>query len=61
MRGASYLLPAESTVYVGCVGNDDLAQQLRACNEKESLRSEYKVDESTPTGACAVVLSGAHR
>ena len=49
-RCAQYALPEGSTAYLGCVGNDDLAQQLRAANEREGLQSVYQVPspEDTP-------------
>lgn len=60
-RAAQYVLPENSTAYLGCVGNDDLAQQLRAANDKEGLQSVYQVDPSTATGSCAVVITGHDR
>ncbi|EPQ29039.1 uncharacterized protein PFL1_03329 [Pseudozyma flocculosa PF-1] len=60
-RCAQYALPPNSTAYLGCVGSDDLANQLRAANDKEGLKSVYQVDSSTPTGSCAVVLTGHDR
>lgn len=61
LRGAQYMLPPQSTVYVGAAGKDKFADQLRAANDREGLRTEYFVDEKTPTGTCAVILSGHHR
>jgi hypothetical protein len=60
-RCAQYALPEGSTAYLGCVGNDDLAQQLRAANEREGLQSVYQVVNDTPTGSCAVVITGHDR
>lgn len=60
-RCAQYVLPDKSTAYLGCVGKDDLAQQLRAANEREGLHSAYQVDEATPTGCCAVLITGQSR
>ncbi|KDN45917.1 Ribokinase-like protein [Tilletiaria anomala UBC 951] len=60
-RCAQYILPGNSTVYLGCVGKDDLAEQLRKANEKEGLKSCYQVVESEPTGSCAVVITGHNR
>lgn len=60
-RCAQYVLPEKSTAYLGCVGKDDLAQQLRAANEREGLHSAYQVNESTPTGCCAVLITGHSR
>lgn len=60
-RCAQYVLPPKSTAYLGCVGDDDLANQLRAANEREGLRSAYQVEKSLPTGSCAVVITGHDR
>lgn len=60
-RCAQYVLPDKSTAYLGCVGEDDLANQLRAANDREGLRSVYQVDKATPTGCCAVVITGQDR
>ena len=61
MRGAQYVLPAGSTVYLGCVGKDKFANTLREANEKEGLKSEYMVVDSVPTGKCAVLINGHSR
>ncbi|BGP14899.1 adenosine kinase [Rhodosporidiobolus nylandii] len=60
-RAAQYVLPAGSTAYLGAVGSDSLADQLRAANDKEGLQSAYQVVEDKPTGACAVVITGHDR
>ena len=60
-RGAAYMLPANSTVYVGCVGKDAQAEQLRDACIREGVRTEYRVDEEQPTGRCGVVITGHHR
>ncbi|CAO1617903.1 unnamed protein product [Parajaminaea phylloscopi] len=60
-RCAQYVLPANSTAYFGCVGEDDLANQLRAANDKEGLRSVYQVKKDVATGSCAVVITGHDR
>ncbi|KIM69958.1 hypothetical protein SCLCIDRAFT_494404 [Scleroderma citrinum Foug A] len=60
-RGAAYVLPPDSVVYVGCVGDDELADQLRAANKREGLHERYLIKKGEKTGACAVVLTGHHR
>lgn len=60
-RGAAYILPPGSVVYVGCVGDDDLAERLREANSKEGVQSAYMVKEGGQTGACGVVITGHHR
>lgn len=56
-----YVLPPNSVVYTGCVGDDDLAQQLKEANKREGLSEAYLVKEGEQTGACAVVITGHHR
>jgi adenosine kinase len=58
---SQYVLPPNSTAYIGCVGKDGLADQLRAANDKEGLYTPYQVVEGSQTGACAVVITGHHR
>jgi adenosine kinase len=60
-RCAQYVLPDNSTAYLGCVGKDDLAEQLKAANAKEGLKNFYQVDDKEPTGSCAVVITGHDR
>lgn len=56
-----YVLPDRATAYLGAVGSDALAEQLRAANAKEGLISAYQVVPEQPTGACAVVITGHDR
>lgn len=56
-----YILPPNSVVYTGCVGDDDLAEQLKAANKREGLTEAYLVKKGEKTGACAVVITGHHR
>ncbi|KAJ7146342.1 carbohydrate kinase PfkB [Mycena epipterygia] len=60
-RGAAYILPPNSVVYTGCVGDDELAEQLKAANKREGLREVYQVKKGEKTGACAVIITGHHR
>ncbi|KAF8472116.1 Ribokinase-like protein [Kalaharituber pfeilii] len=61
-RGAQYVLPPNSTVYIGCVGKDGYADQLvEACSNKGGVRTEYRVEETVPTGKCAVIITGHNR
>jgi len=56
-----YILPPKSVVYTGCVGDDDLAEQLKAANAREGLDDVYYIKKGERTGACAVVITGHHR
>ena len=60
-RSIQYILPPKSVVYTGCVGDDDLAEQLKAANAREGLDDVYYVENGEKTGACAVVITGHHR
>lgn len=60
-RGAAYVLPPKSVVYTGCVGDDDLAEQLKAANAREGLDQRYLVKKGEKTGACAVIITGHDR
>lgn len=48
-------------VYTGCVGDDDLAEQLKAANKREGLDQIYQVKKGERTGACAVIITGHDR
>lgn len=61
MRGAQWLLPPNQTVYIGCVGQDANAQLLRDAAAKDGLRTKYLEDAETPTGVCAVLITGTER
>lgn len=60
-RGAQYMLPAKSVVYVGGVGKDKYADILHEAVKTAGLRVEYRVEESQPTGRCGVVITGHDR
>lgn len=60
-RGAQYILPDNSVVYLGCVGDDKYADILKEANKKAGLRVEYRVDPEQKTGRCGVVITGHHR
>ncbi|RDX50520.1 adenosine kinase [Polyporus arcularius HHB13444] len=60
-RGAAYVLPPHSVVYTGCVGDDELAEQLKAANDREGLDHVYLVKKGEKTGACAVIITGHDR
>ncbi|EPQ60065.1 Ribokinase-like protein [Gloeophyllum trabeum ATCC 11539] len=60
-RGAAYILPPGSVAYTGCVGDDNLADQLRAANKREGLQEAYLVKKGEKTGACAVIITGHNR
>lgn len=60
-RGAQYLLPDNSVVFLGGVGDDKYAAILRDAVRAAGLRVEYRVDPELPTGRCGVVITGHNR
>ena len=48
-------------MYVGAVGDDDLAEQLKEANKREGLHQVYQVKKGEKTGACAVIITGHSR
>lgn len=60
-RGAQYVLPPKSTVYIGCIGKDKYGQTLEEICAKAGVRTEYRYDETAPTGRCGVVITGHNR
>ncbi|KAF2138143.1 uncharacterized protein K452DRAFT_235179 [Aplosporella prunicola CBS 121167] len=60
-RGAQYILPPNSAVYVGGVGKDKYAETLKDAVKQVGLRVEYRYDEEQPTGRCGVIITGHDR
>jgi adenosine kinase len=60
-RGAQYILPDNSVVFIGCVGNDKYGETLKETCTKAGLRTEYRYDDEQPTGRCGVVITGHDR
>jgi len=65
IRVAQWMLKAagitNATAYIGCVGKDEFAKIMSECVEKDGVHAHYMVDESTPTGTCAVLVNGGER
>ncbi|KAJ9653782.1 adenosine kinase [Neophaeococcomyces mojaviensis] len=60
-RGAQYMLPPNSTLYIGCVGDDEYADILRKACKEQGVHVEYRVDPDHPTGRCGVIITDHHR
>ncbi|KAG9247103.1 adenosine kinase [Calycina marina] len=60
-RGAQYILPPNSVVYLGGVGDDKYAAILHDAVKTAGLRVEYRVDKKEKTGRCGVVITGHDR
>ncbi|MCJ1320199.1 adenosine kinase [Xylographa vitiligo] len=60
-RGAQYILPPSSVLFIGCVGADPTADTLHDACKTAGLHVEYLVDPALPTGRCGVVVTGHDR
>merc|ERR1719446_1218289 len=49
------------TAYMGCVGDDEYSAKMREVMEKDGVKALYMVDKATPTGTCAVCITGNNR
>lgn len=62
IRVAQWMLQEPGkTAYMGCVGNDEYSKKMRDVMEKDGVKAMYMVDEKTPTGTCAVCITGNDR
>jgi len=43
-----------ATSYMGCIGNDENGEKMKACCKNDGVATYYAVDAATPTGVCAV-------
>ncbi|KAI3648855.1 hypothetical protein MP228_006709 [Amoeboaphelidium protococcarum] len=60
IRGAQWMLPANSTSYFGCVGTDDYGKIMRNAAEKDGVNvcyMELPAEQNVPTGTCAVLIT----
>eukprot|EP00164_Ancoracysta_twista_P003653 GFYU01004892.1.p2 GENE.GFYU01004892.1~~GFYU01004892.1.p2 ORF type:complete len:359 (-),score=124.82 GFYU01004892.1:102-1121(-) len=62
IRVAQWMLQTPgATSYMGCIGNDKYGEQLRKSAEGDGVRFEPRVDDTTPTGTCAVLVQDKER
>lgn len=58
IRVAQWMLRKKfCTSYVGCIGKDEFGKQLKKQATNDGVRVEYLVDEETPTGTCACLIT----
>jgi adenosine kinase len=62
IRVAQWMLGANgATTYMGSVGADKYADELRRVAAADGVQVRYHVDESAPTGTCAACIVGGER
>lgn len=61
IRVAQWMLQTPATAYMGCVGKDDFADKMTEACKKDGVNCAYMVDETTPTGCCAVLIVDKER
>merc|ERR550514_778964 len=50
-----------ATSYLGCIGEDDYSKTMKEVVGKDGVNAPYMVDDKTPTGTCAVCITGKER
>ncbi|KAK7414519.1 adenosine kinase [Neonectria punicea] len=60
-RGAQYILPPNSVVYLGGAGDDKYSAILYDAVKAAGLRVEYRVDPKEKTGRCGAIITGHNR
>ncbi|KAJ3530175.1 hypothetical protein NM208_g9439 [Fusarium decemcellulare] len=60
-RGAQYILPPNSVVYLGGAGDDKYSAILHDAVKAAGLRVEYRVDPKEKTGRCGAIITGHNR
>lgn len=62
IRVAQWMLRVPgATSYLGCVGKDHHADQLKKVATQDGVNAQYMVDAGTPTGTCAACIVGGER
>ena len=47
--------------YMGCIGKDKFGQVLQDATKEAGVNCNFMIDESTPTGTCAVCITDKER
>jgi len=62
IRVAQWMLQSpEATAYMGCIGKDANGEKMKEACALDGVKTAYMVDESTPTGCCAVLINTPER
>lgn len=54
-------LSGKNTAYIGCIGKDPIGETLQKAASDAGVETHFKVDESVPTGRCAVLIKDKER
>lgn len=62
IRVAQWMLQQPGmTAYMGCVGKDEFGTKLADACKSDGVQTFYQIDESVPTGTCAVTILNKER
>ena len=62
IRVAQWMLQVPfATAYMGCVGKDGFADEMKKACLADGVNANYMVDDTTPTGTCGVLVNGGER
>ena len=48
-------------IKMGCTGNDEYAEIMKQKAKEVGLNAIYQVNETNPTGKCAILITGKER
>lgn len=62
LRTASWIINQPNVcTFMGCIGDDKNAMIMKEKAAEVGLKTVYQTDVNTPTGTCAVLISGNDR
>ncbi|KAF7818629.1 adenosine kinase 2 [Senna tora] len=62
IRVAQWMLQTPgSTSFMGCIGKDKFGEEMTKSSKQAGVNVHYYIDETTPTGTCAVCVVGGER
>lgn len=62
IRVAQWMMKSPGkTAFVGCIGKDAFGKQLSDCATSDGVLVHYMIDETAPTGTCAVLVKDGER
>ncbi|KAK4281495.1 hypothetical protein QN277_012978 [Acacia crassicarpa] len=62
IRVAQWMLQTPGlTTYIGCIGKDKFGEEMTKSSKDAGVNVQYHIDETAPTGTCAVCVVGGER
>eukprot|EP00128_Syssomonas_multiformis_P012371 Colp12_sorted_trinity150504_noHs@19494 len=61
IRVCQWMSAPGSTAFIGCIGKDKFGEEMQKAIASSGVQAPYLIDETTPTGTCAVLVTGHNR